>query len=161
MEIQVPIQKIDAKRQMAFGWANVFLKTDGDAITDSHAETIDTDEAIEMIEDAVYRYVLHSRSGDEQHVNFGVARLVESMVFTDEKRAAIAAHAAVLEAGPDAPVEAVEALAVEKLQQLQKTLVTGWWVGFKIDDPDAWKKVEDGSLPMFSIVGRAQREEIT
>lgn len=150
MEIHVPITKIDKPRQMAFGWANVFL-ADGDRIVDSHRETIDTDVAIAAIEDAVYRYVLESRSGDEQHVNYGVARLVESMVFTDEKIQAIAAHSAAIAETDDATDRAVI---------LRKIIPTGWWTGFKIDEEDVWTKVEDGTYPMFSIVGSGRRVEI-
>lgn len=150
MEIHVPISKIDKPRQMAFGWANVFL-VDGDAIVDSHAETIDTTEAIAAIEDAVYKYVLDSRSGDEQHVNYGVARLVESMVFTDEKIQAIAAHSAEIAGADD---------AVDRAVILRKIIPTAWWTGFKIDETDVWEKVDDGTYPMFSIVGTGKREQI-
>ncbi|RKZ83793.1 MAG: hypothetical protein DRQ39_09090 [Gammaproteobacteria bacterium] len=151
MEIQVPISKVDEDRRMAFGWANVFLRTDGDEVVDSHNETIDTPEAIAMIEDAVYRYMLHSRSGDEQHVNFGVARVVESMVFNDEKLEAIARHSAALDEADDVD---------GRLAALKAIIPTGWWIGMKIDDPDAWRLVKDGTYSMFSIVGTARRVPI-
>jgi hypothetical protein len=38
-------------------------------------------------------------------------------------------------------------------------LPQGWWVGFKIDDPGVWGKVKDGTYNMFSIEGRAERQE--
>jgi len=160
VQIQVPIQKLDSERQMAFGWANVFLTTDDDPIVDSHGDTIDTAEAIAAIEDAVYQYTLDSRSGDDSHVNFGVARLVETMVFTDEKLAAIATHSAAMQAAEDADADRLLLLARQNFDKLQEVIPDGWWVGFKIDDPDAWAKVKDGSLSMFSIVGRAERRPV-
>ena len=39
-------------------------------------------------------------------------------------------------------------------------LPEGWWIGFKVTDPDVWDKVKDGTYPMFSIEGTAIREEI-
>ena len=54
----VAIELEDVEKRMAFGMANVFRTAEGDAVVDSHEDTIDTDEAIALIEDAVYRYVL-------------------------------------------------------------------------------------------------------
>jgi hypothetical protein len=113
-----------------------------------------------MIEDAVYRYVLDSRSGDESHVNFGVARLVESFVFTDEKLASIAIHSAAMQLGDAATEESVMLLARQNFDKLQDVIPDGWWVGFKIDDLDVWKDVKEGRLTMFSIVGRGHREPV-
>jgi hypothetical protein len=36
----------------------------------------------------------------------------------------------------------------------------GWWVGFKVDDPEVWAKVESGEYKMFSIGGTATEEPI-
>ena len=36
----------------------------------------------------------------------------------------------------------------------------GWWIGFKVTDDEVWKKVKDGTYPMFSIEGEAVREEV-
>ncbi len=142
---------------MAFGFANVFRTTDGDEVVDSHDETIDSEEAIEAIEDAVYRYVLQSRSGDEQHVNYGIARLVESKVYNEEKREALAVAATKAELTAESTVEDAEALYAVKLAAAREVLPDAWWVGFKVDDPDVWQKVKDGTYSMFSIVGRGRR----
>ena len=40
------------------------------------------------------------------------------------------------------------------------TLPIGWWIGFKVTDEDVWKKVKDGTYPMFSIEGEAERVEV-
>lgn len=39
-------------------------------------------------------------------------------------------------------------------------LPTGWFIGFKIFDPQAWEKVKNGTYRMFSIEGRAEIEEV-
>lgn len=132
IEIRHQISKLDADRQLVFGWANVFLKADGTPEEDSEGDVIDTDDLIEDFEDAAYEYVLEVREGDVMHKKFGVARLVESMMFTDEKVAAL---------------------------ELPDDIPRGWWVGYKVDDPDVWKRVRDGELTMFSIVGFGEREE--
>lgn len=160
IQVEVPIRLTDTSRHLAFGWANVFRTVEGEALVDTHRETIDTVEAVEAIEDAVYRYVLESRSGDEEHVNYGIARLVETMIWTDEKRAAIARHSAMLSLlseGESPTDEEIRALTEERLGMLRRTIVDGWWVGYRVDDPAVWAKVEKGEYSMFSIVGRALR----
>ena len=39
-------------------------------------------------------------------------------------------------------------------------LPVGWWIGFKVTDPEVWEKVKDGTYSMFSIEGEAVREEV-
>ena len=84
----------------------------------------------EELERAVYEYVLDFRKGSDRHNGKSVARLVESLVLTKEKAEAM---------GIEAPV-------------------IGWWVGFKVDDPDVFAKVKDGTYSMFSIGGTATKE---
>lgn len=87
----------------------------------------------EELEKAAYSYVLESRLGGEMHKRTkGVGRIVESIVFTKEKQ---------------------DALGID----LGKS---GWWIGFKIDDTEVWKKVKDGTYPMFSIHGRGNRKKV-
>lgn len=62
------------------------------------------------------------------------AVLVESVVFTEEKMQAMGIPAG--------------------------TLPIGWWIGFKVTDEDVWEKVKDGTYPMFSIEGEAERIEV-
>jgi len=81
------------------------------------------------IEDAAYRFVLRKRKAGEMHEVIGVGQLVESMVFSREKQ---------------------KTLGVD----LEKS---GWWVGFKVDDPDTWKKIKSGKLQAFSIGGKGKR----
>jgi len=88
--------------------------------------------APETLEDGAYDYVLHARDHGHMHENIGTGRLIESMVFTKEKQTAL---------GID----------------LGKV---GWWIGFKVDDPEVWAAHKRGDLPEFSIGGRALREEV-
>lgn len=124
------IRKSDDDKMLAFGWANVSATETGEQIQDYHNDIID----IEELEQAAYKFVELYREGGEMHERGGCAVLVESMVFTKEKQNAIGI--------PD------------------ETLPEGWWIGFKVTDPDVWAKVKDGTYPMFSIEGEAVREEI-
>ena len=78
------------------------------------------------IEKAVYPYVLSSRTGGEMHL-IDVSKLVESVVFTPEK--------------------------IKKMGLPEGSVPWGWWVGFKVEDADAWDGVKTGRLTMFSIGG--------
>ncbi len=88
---------------------------------------------ISELEQAAYRFVEFSGAGGEMHSKIGVAQLVESFVVTPEK------------------MEALE---------LQGSIPLGWWVGFRVTDDDVWAKIKSGVYTMFSIGGRARREEL-
>ena len=40
------------------------------------------------------------------------------------------------------------------------TLPVGWWIGFFVTDDDVWEKVKNGTYPMFSIEGEAERVKV-
>lgn len=124
------IQKADDDKRLAFGWANVSITETGQQIEDYHEDLIDPDE----LEQAAYQFVELYREGGEMHERGGCAVLIESMVFTAEKQAALGIPAG--------------------------TLPVGWWIGFKVTDEDVWEKVKDGTYPMFSIEGEAIREPV-
>ena len=86
------------------------------------------------LEAAAYEFVLKFRDTGEMHKGGSVGTLVESMVFTPDK---------------------LEALGIAK-----DAVPCRWWVGFKLA-PEAFEKVKDGTYSMFSIQGRADREEVT
>jgi uncharacterized protein YndB with AHSA1/START domain len=83
---------------------------------------------IHEVEKAAYPFVLTSRTGGEMHRR-NVAKLVESVVFTPEK---------------------IEQMGISGAPQ-------GWWVGFKVEDDDAWEGVKSGRLAMFSIGGSGKK----
>lgn len=126
--IQGDIAKLDDEKRLVFGWASVIRKGDKQ-VTDLQGDVIPEEE----LEEAAYSYVLESRVGGEMHQRTqGVGKLVESLVFTEQKQ---------------------KALGID----LGKV---GWWVGFKIQDPKVWEKVKSGEYRMFSIHGRGERKEL-
>ena len=124
------IAKTDDERMLAFGWASVAIRVDGEQIEDWQSDMIDPED----LESAAYRFVELYREGGEMHEKADVAVLVESIVFTEEKQKALG-----LEPG---------------------TLPVGWWIGFHVTDPDVWGKVKSGEYSMFSIEGEAERVEV-
>lgn len=124
------ILKSDDEKHLAFGWANVVIRADGEVIEDWQKDIVEPEE----LENAAYNFVLLYREGGEMHERGGAAVLIESVVFTEEKMAAMGIPAG--------------------------TLPVGWWIGFKVIDDDVWEKVKDGTYPMFSIEGSAERVEV-
>lgn len=121
------IMKSDDDKMLAFGWASVSMRVDGELIEDWQKDIVEPDE----LENAAYEFVLLYREGGEMHERGGAAVLIESVVFTEEKMQAMGI-----------PVG---------------TLPVGWWIGFKVLDENVWEKVKDGTYPMFSIEGEAER----
>ncbi len=124
------ILKSDGKH-LVFGWASVSITLNGEPLCDRQNDIIDPDD----LETAAYAYVLDFRDGGEEHNTHlrKRARLVESCVFTEEKQKAMGIPPGVL------PV--------------------GWWIGFHVDDDEAWEKIQNGTYKMFSIEGTATRIE--
>ena len=124
------IHKADEDRHLAFGWANVAVRDDGEQIQDLQGDIIDP----EVLEDAAYRFVLMYREGGEMHERGDCAVLVESVMFTKEKMLAMGMP--------------------------EGTVPEGWWIGFLVTDEEVWQKVKSGEYPMFSIEGEAVRTEL-
>lgn len=122
------ILKSEDKR-LVFGWASVSITADGELLQDLQNDSIAPDD----LETAAYEYVLQFRDGGEEHQpNLRrKAKLVESCVFTEEKQEALGIPPGIL------PV--------------------GWWIGFYVEDDDAWEKIKNGTYQMFSIEGTATR----
>ena len=117
---------------LVFGWASMSTDENGTAIIDADGDIIEPTE----LEQGAYEFVLDWRGGWEEHDHDKglVANLVESVVFTPEKCAAMG---------------------------ITQQMPVGWWVGFKVFDETTWAKIKSGELTMFSIGGKAKREEIT
>lgn len=124
------IAKSDDEQMLAFGWANISIRSDGEVIEDWQEDIIEPAD----LENAAYEFVQLYREGGEMHERGGVATLVESVVFTEEK---------------------CKAMGIP-----EGTLPVGWWIGFKVLDKDVWEKVKDGTYSMFSIEGEAERKEV-
>lgn len=84
------------------------------------------------LETAAYEFALYHRAHGDMHDRMGVGRMIESMMFTVEKQQALG-----IDLG-----------------------LVGWWIGFRVDDADVWKRIKEGKLPEFSIGGKATREEL-
>lgn len=121
------IKKSDDDKHLAFGWASVSLRANGEVVEDCVQDVIDPED----LELAAYAFVELYREGGEMHERGGCAVLVESVIFTPEKMAAMGIPAG--------------------------TIPVGWWIGFHVTDDDVWAKVKDGTYPMFSIEGEAVR----
>lgn len=123
------IYKTDDDKRLVFGWANVAIRVDGEQIQDLQDDLIDPDN----LEEIAYDYVLRFRAGGEVHNPDlrNKARLVESCVFTTEKMKAMGLP--------------------------EDILPQAWWIGFFVDDDEAWEKIKSGEYRMFSIEGTGQR----
>ena len=124
------VTKANDDKMLAFGWASVSIDESGNQLEDWLGDMIDPED----LEEAAYQFVQFYREGGEMHERGGVATLVESVVFTEEK---------------------MKAMGVPP-----GTLPVGWWIGFQITDPEVWQKVKDGTFSMFSIEGSAERVEV-
>ena len=124
------VQKSSDDKRLAFGWASISQDESGKELVDLSEDVIDP----ETLENAAYEFVRLYREGGEMHERGDCAVLVESVVFTKEKMAAMGI--------PDG------------------TLPTGWWIGFYVTDDEVWEKVKSGEYPMFSIEGTAIPETV-
>lgn len=125
----VNVLKVDEDRHLVFGWASVAVRKTGEVVKDGEDDTI----APEDLEDAAYVFVLKFRDMNERHRGTVKGQLVESLAVTPDK--------------------------LEKMGLARDALPQGWWVGFYVEDQQAWEKVKSGEYQMFSIEGTAEREE--
>ena len=124
------IAKSIEDKRIAFGWASIAKDEAGNDLVDLSDDIIEPD----TLENAAYEFVKLYREGGEMHERGGCATLVESIVFTPEKMSAMGIP--------------------------ERTLPTGWWIGFHVTDDEVWSKVKSGEYPMFSIEGEAVREPV-
>lgn len=126
------IRKTNEDKKLVFGWALVSATSDGQQIIDHQGDIVDQED----LEEGAYEYVLNFRDAGEEH-NGSLrkkARMVESVVFTEEK---------------------LQAMGIPS-----GTVPYGWWIGFYVDDDRTWELIKDGTYKMFSVEGKAIREPI-
>lgn len=125
------VAKADSDKMQVFGWASVSNTEDGSEVADWEGDVIKPDE----LERAAYEYVLEFRDTGERHDPDyrKKGKLIESVVFTEEKQQAMG-----LKSG---------------------SLPEGWWVGFQINDEDTWQKIKNGEYRMFSVEGKGRRRD--
>jgi hypothetical protein len=125
--------KISPDKQQVFGWASV-VEINGEPVVDLQGDYITIDE----VEKSAYEYVIKSRKGGDMHRRAGengeiplqFSDMIESFVVTPEK--------------------------IEKMG-LPDTTPIGWWVGYKVNDPEVWAEIKSGKRTGFSLHGRGQR----
>jgi Putative phage serine protease XkdF len=128
--LEAPITKSDDTAQTLFGWASIAVRKDGQQIEDLQGDLID----IEDLEAAWYEYVLESGELNILHKGDCQGQLIEAIVFTPEKLAALGL-------APDA-------------------LPLGAWCGYYIADPACYQDIKKQGYFMFSIEGSAVRETV-
>lgn len=124
------IVKVDQAQQVVFGWAGQYVDVDGQPIVDLQGDIIEPSE----IEKASFGYLTDHRASGIMHEGKAVGHIVASLVTT-----------------PDV----VKAFFGDDVK-----MPVGWIIGVKYDNPAIFKRVVDGELPMFSIQGTADREEV-
>ena len=124
------LAKVDDDKRLVFGWANIIKDEEGQLLVDRQDDFIDSEDELEK---AAYQYVLNSRDGGEMHVRKGVSTMVESVVLTKEKQAALGIP--------------------------EGTVPTGWWIGFRVNDDRVWDQVKKGDYVGFSVHGTGQRQK--
>lgn len=128
--IVVDIAKLNDDQHLVFGWANVALDVEGDPPLDWQGDVT----APAVLEKAAYSYVLKYRTTGEMHEGESKGFLVESVMFTKQKMAAIGIP--------------------------EGTVPEGWWVGFYVPDDEVCAKIKDGTYKMFSIQGKAKKLKV-
>jgi hypothetical protein len=128
------IVKIDEELGRVYGWAYTFTKN-GVQVEDHSGDVIDTVEARNTLEEAFVDYVKDHRTGDLDHEQFEVSRLIEAAFITKGKAELMGAT-------------------------LDRE---GLWVGYEFNrDTEAgqaaWETAKTRGA--FSIVGSGRRETI-
>lgn len=129
IKINVSIEKT-SDQGLVSGWANVARNADGTIPLDWQGDIIRP----EVLEKAAIDFMLHYRESGEMHRGSSKGTVVESIVLTKDKQAALGIP---------------EGIVPE-----------GWFITVKIEDPAVFEKVKSGHYRMFSIQGHGKRVPI-
>jgi len=127
--------KADMKKGQAFGFASI-AKIGDNLVIDGEEDTIDPLD----LEEAAYGHAIEHRIADENHDGSNRGTLIETMVFTPEKCAAMQ-----------------EELRKQGIPATIDIPAHAWWIGHQITDIGVREKVESGEYQGFSIGGTAVR----
>lgn len=119
----VPIVKTIPEQRLVFGWASV-IEENGQSVVDSQGDVISEAD----LEKAFYGFAQDFRVAGEMHERYDAGEMVECMVFTREKQAALG-------------------IDLKKI---------GAWVGFRVSEK-IFDKVKSGEYRAFSIGGSGNR----
>lgn len=130
VEVLFDITKSKDDEGLVSGWANVAVNADGSIPLDWQGDVIKP----EVLEKAAINFMLDYRGSGVMHEGSEQGAVVESIVFTKEKQAALGI--------PEGCVP------------------EGWFITVKVKNPDVFKAVKEGKYRMFSIQGTAKRVEL-
>lgn len=130
LSVGFDVYKARDEEQLVSGWANVAIDKNGEAPLDWQDDVI----APETLEKAAINFMMDYRGSGEMHQGESKGTVVESIVFTKEKQAAIGIP--------------------------EGTVPEGWFITVKVHDPEVFAKVKDGTYRMFSIQGTAKRVKL-
>lgn len=130
LSVDFSVYKARDDEQLVSGWANVAINKDGSVPLDWQDDVI----APATLEKAAINFMLDYRGSGEMHKGDSKGTVVESIVFTKEKQAAIGIP--------------------------EGTVPEGWFITVKVHDPEVFAKVKDGTYRMFSIQGTAKRVKL-
>lgn len=126
VKLNVSIEKA-YDQGLVSGWANVARNADGSIPLDWQGDIIRP----EVLEKAAVEFMLNYRTSGEMHHGSSKGTVVESIVMTKDKQAAMGIP---------------EGIVPE-----------GWFITVKIEDPEVFEKVKSGKYKMFSIQGHGKR----
>jgi 8-oxo-dGTP pyrophosphatase MutT (NUDIX family) len=124
------VAKSNDSEGLVSGWANVAVNADGTIPLDWQGDVISP----ATLEKAAINFMMEYRDSGVMHEGASKGVVVESIVFTKEKQAAIGI--------PDGIVP------------------EGWFITVKILDPEVFEQVKNGTFKMFSIQGHAKRVKL-
>ena len=124
------VAKSNDSEGLVSGWANVAVNADGTIPLDWQDDVISP----ATLEKAAVNFMMEYRGSGVMHEGNSKGIVVESIVFTKEKQAAIGIP---------------EGIVPE-----------GWFITVKILDQEVFELVKDGTFKMFSIQGHAKRVEL-
>lgn len=130
IDVLFDITKAREDECLVSGWANVAVNADGSLPLDWAGDIIRP----EVLEKAAINFMLEYRGSGVMHQGDEQGIVVESIMLTKEKQAAIGI--------PDG------------------TVPEGWFITVKVTNPDVFKAVKEGKYKMFSIQGHAKRIEL-
>ena len=118
------------EKGLVSGWANVAKNVDGNAPLDWQGDIIDPSD----LEDAAIAFMKEYRDSGVLHEGGSTGVVVESIVMTKDKQAAMGIP--------------------------EGTVPEGWFITVQLTDDDVIAKVKSGEYKMFSIQGTAEREAL-
>lgn len=127
VDMKFDITKAKEDECLVSGWANVAVNADGSLPLDWQDDIIRP----EVLEKAAINFMMDYRGSGVMHQGESQGVVVESIVFTKEKQAAIGI--------PEGCVP------------------EGWFITVKVTNPDVFQAVKNGTYKMFSIQGNAKR----